>query len=192
MAFMKALMINNIYISHCEQDEDLAQELSRILWAVDLESFSSLSGKVDALSQAELISFGIRHSDCVVTILTEKGIKSPRVNQEIGLALGTGQLLIALMEKGQELPIMIPHLRPITFSKDNYEHAFGRLIYNLRQLTRLDWLRIKCPYCGEEMTQYITPEEEVEKSLLTGTDLRTMCSYCEKSISLNPNTSCMS
>ncbi|WP_406661483.1 toll/interleukin-1 receptor domain-containing protein [Methanolobus sp. ZRKC3] len=81
-------MINRVYISHCEQDESLAHELGRVLWAVNLESFSSLSKKAEALSQAELIKFGIRHSDCVIIILTREGVASPRVNQEVGLAVG--------------------------------------------------------------------------------------------------------
>jgi len=181
-------MITRAYISHCEQDERLAQELARALWAVNLESFSSLFKKAEALSQAELISFGIRHSDCVITILTREGVASPIVNQEIGLTVGTGQLIIPLVESGEELPVLIRHLQPISFSRDTYEDALGRLIYNIRQLTRLDWLKIKCPYCGEEMTQYITPEGEVEKALLAGTGLKTMCSYCEKTIFLNPRT----
>lgn len=181
-------MISRVYISHCEQDELLAQELARTLWAVNLESFSSLLKKAEALSQAELISFGIHHSDCVITVLTTEGLASPRVNQEIGLAVGTGQLIIPLIEQGEELPVLIRHLQPISFSRGAYEDALGKVIYNIRQLTRLDWLKIKCPYCGEEMTQYITPEVEVENALLAGTDLKTMCSYCEKIIFLSPRT----
>jgi hypothetical protein len=38
------------------------------------------------------------------------------------------------------------------------------------------------------MTQYITPEDEFENTLLAGTDLKTICSYCEKIIFLNPRT----
>ena len=181
-------MITRVYISHCEQDYFLAQELARTLWAVNLESFTPLSKKTEALSQAELMSFGIRHSDCVVVILTAEGIASPRVNQEIGMAVGAGQLIIPLVESGEMLPILIRHLNSIDFSIDTYDDALGKLIYNIRQLTRLDWLKIKCPYCGEEMTQYITPEDEVENALLAGTALKTMCSYCEKVIVLNPRT----
>ncbi|AKB55411.1 hypothetical protein MSBRM_2413 [Methanosarcina barkeri MS] len=89
---------------------------------------------------------------------------SPEVNQEIGLAIGADQLIIPLVETGVELPILIHHLQPIVFSPEAYEDALGKLIQNLRELTRLDWLKITCPYCGEEMTQYISPQEEVESS----------------------------
>jgi DNA-directed RNA polymerase subunit RPC12/RpoP len=83
---------------------------------------------------------------------------------------------------------LICHLQPIRFSPDAYQDALGKLIQNIRQLTKLDWLKIKCPYCGEEMTQYISPEEEVERALLSGKHLETKCSYCQKKIYLDPRT----
>ena len=91
-------MISKIYIAHCEQDEPLAQELARALWAVELESFSSLYRKARILSQGERIRFGIRQSDCFIPILTQKGAVSPEVNQEIGLAVGADQHIITLVE----------------------------------------------------------------------------------------------
>jgi ribosomal protein S27E len=181
-------MITKIYIAHCEKDEPLAQELTRALWTVELESFSSLYRKARILSLAERIRFGIRQSDCFIPILTQEGVKSPEVNQEIGLAIGADQFIIPLAETGIELPVLIRHLQPISFSPDAYEDALGKLIQNIRQLTRLDWLKIKCPYCGEEMTQYMSPEEEVEKAFLAGKHLETRCSYCQRNINLDPRT----
>ncbi|HET8686926.1 MAG TPA: toll/interleukin-1 receptor domain-containing protein [Methanosarcina sp.] len=181
-------MISRIYIAHGEQDEPLAQELARALWAVELESFSSLYRKARILSLGERIRFGIRQSDCFIPILTQEGARSPEVNQEIGLAVGADQLIIPLVEAGIELPILIHHLQSIVFSPEAYEDALGKLIQNLRELTRLDWLKIKCPYCGEEMTQYISPQEEIERALLAGTHLETRCSYCQKNIHLDPRT----
>lgn len=181
-------MISKIYISHCEQDEPLVQELARALWSVELESFSCLYRKIRIISLEERIRFGIRHSDCIIPILTFEGAKSQQVNQEIGLAVGLDQLIIPLVETGVELPILIHHLHPVVFSHEAYEDALGKLVQDLRQLTRLDWLKIKCPYCGEEMTQYISPEEEVERALLAGTHLETRCSYCQKKIFLDPRT----
>jgi TIR domain-containing protein len=181
-------MINRIYISHSEQDKGLAQELEDALWALNLESFSSSLKKTESLSEAELISFGIRHSDCMIVILSMDGLLSPKVNQEIGLAVGTDQLMIPLLEYGEKLPVLIGHLPAIRFYRNNYENALGVVIKDIRQLTKLEWLKIKCPHCGEEMTQYITPQEEVEKVIIEGSDLKTMCSYCENAFYLDPRS----
>jgi len=181
-------MISKIYIAHCEQDEPLAQELARTLWAVELESFSSLYRKARILPLGERIRFGIRQSDCFIPILTQEGVGSLEVNQEIGLAVGIDQLIIPLVEIGVKLPVLIHHLQPIVFFPEAYEDALGKLIQGIRELTKLDWLKIKCPYCGEEMTQYISPQEEVERALLAGTHLGTRYSYCQKNIHLDPRT----
>jgi hypothetical protein len=109
-------MITKIYIAHCEQDEPLAQELARALWAVELESFSSLYRKARILSLAERIRFGVRQSDCFIPIITQQGMTSPEVNQEIGFAVGTDQLIIPLLETGIELPVLLRHLQPIGFT----------------------------------------------------------------------------
>jgi phage FluMu protein Com len=43
--------------------------------------------------------------------------------------------------------------------QDTYTDALGYLLCTLRNLTNFEWLRIQCPHCGKEMTQYITPQE---------------------------------
>jgi len=182
-------MIDRIYISYTENDELLAQELAQALWAVNLESSSSMYSKVLYISMAQRIRFGISHSDCMIIILTRESALSPRVNQEIGLAASEcDKLVIVLAEKGVELPILVQDIKPILFSQDTYTDALGYLIYTLRNLTRFEWLRIQCPHCGEEMTQYITPQDEVDRSLMTGTQLNTMCNYCESELFLDPRT----
>jgi hypothetical protein len=65
-------MIDRIYISYTENDENLAQELAQALWAVDLESSSSIYNKVLNISMAQRIIFGISHSDCILSFLPEK------------------------------------------------------------------------------------------------------------------------
>jgi ribosomal protein S27E len=63
--------------------------------------------------------------------------------------------------------------------------AAGLLIKVLRELSRLEWLKVACPRCWEEMTQYLTPQEEVEEALAKGTFLETICSYCQNRIRLD-------
>ncbi len=182
-------MIDRIYISYTETDEPLAQELAQTLWAVNLESSSSMYNKVLHVSLGQRICYGISHSDCTIIVLTRKGALSPRVNQEIGLTVAGGSsLIIVLAEKGVKLPVLVEHLKPIMFTQDTFTDALGYLIYTLRSLTKFEWLRIKCPHCNEEMTQYMTPQEEVDRSLLAGTKLNTICNYCESKLFLDPRT----
>jgi len=51
------------------------------------------------------------------------------------------------------------------------------------------WLLLVArPKCGEEMTQYLMPQEEVEEALAKGAFLETICSYCQKGIGLGART----
>jgi len=157
-------MISKVYISHSPADEDMALQLARALWRVGLESYVALYNLSPAISLAERASFGLRNSECLVVLLTEKGSLSPEVCQEIGLARGLDLLIIPLQEEGAALPFLIDHLQPLHFQEERYADVVGLLIKTLRELSRLEWLKVACPKCGEEMTQYLTPQEEVEET----------------------------
>ncbi|HNX40456.1 MAG TPA: toll/interleukin-1 receptor domain-containing protein [Methanothrix sp.] len=181
-------MISQVYISHSRQDEELAMQLSRALWRVGLDSYSALYNLSPALSLAGRISFGLRNSECLVALITRKGATAPQLCQEIGLACGLDTLVIPLQEEGASLPVLIEHLRPIVFAEGGFADAVGRLIKTFRELSRLEWLKVACPKCGEEMTQYLTPQEEVDEALAGAGWLETVCSYCQNKIRLDART----
>lgn len=181
-------MINRVYISHSPANEDMALQLSCALWRVGLESYVALYNQSPAISQAERVSFGLRNSECLIALLTLEGSASPDVCQEIGFARSLDLLIIPLQEEGANLPFLIEHLRPIFFREERYADAIGLLIKTLRELSRLEWLKVTCPKCGEEMTQYLTPQEEVGDALAKGSFLETICSYCQNEILLDART----
>lgn len=181
-------MISRIYISHSPDDEDMAMQLSRSLFRVGLESDVALYNLFPAISQSERASFCIRNSDCLVALLTKEGSCCPEVCQEIGFARGLDMLIIPLLENGAILPFLIEHLRPFDFERVGFSIAIGSLIRTLRELSRLEWLKVTCPICGEEMTQYLTPQEDVNEALAKGKRLETICSYCQNHIRLDART----
>jgi len=181
-------MISKVYISHSPADEDMALQLAAALWRVGLESYVALYNMSPVISLAERVSFGLRNSECLVALLTIEGSSSSEVCQEIGLARGLDLLIIPLLEEGAKLPFLIDHLRPLLFREERYADAVGLLIKILRELSRLEWLKVACPKCGEEMTQYLTPQEDVEEALAKGTFLETICSYCQNKIQLDART----
>lgn len=179
-------MISRVYISHCREDEELALQLSRALWRVGLESYVSLYRFAPAVSLGERVSFGVRNSECLVALLTSEGSRSPTVCQEIGLARGLDLLIIPLLEDGAKPPFLVEHLHSLSFSREKYIDSIGLLIKTIRDLSRLEWLKVTCPSCAEEMTQYLSPQEEVDAALEKGSFLETICSYCQNKIRLDP------
>jgi len=181
-------MISRIYISHDPDDEDLALRLSLALERVGLESYSALYNQSPAIALADRVSFAIRNSECLVALVTQKGSRSPLLCQEIGLARGIDLLIIPLQEEGVQLPFLIDSLRPLSFRRESYADAIGILIKTIRELGRLEWLKVVCPRCGEEMTQYLTDQDEVDSALEGRIFLETICSYCQNAIQLDPRT----
>ena len=135
-----------------------------------------------------IVTYGIRNSECLVVLLSQDGQHSIIVGEEIGLAVGIGLLIIPLLEKGAILPFLLENLKPISFTKERFSDAIGALIKTVRELSKLEWLKIKCPECSEEMTQYLTLQEEVDSALESGSCLQTICTYCQTTISLDPRT----
>jgi len=181
-------MISRIYISHSKGDESLAMEVSAALNRIGLENFAAMYQLSPGISRAERVSFGIRNSDCLVALITREGSVSTTVNQEVGLAKGLDLLIIPLLEKGAKIPFLIGQSQPIEFIESSFRDAVGALVKTLRDLSRLEWLRITCPCCGEEMTQYLTIQDDVDESMRRGSCLETVCSYCQNRISLDPRT----
>jgi hypothetical protein len=177
-----------VYISHSRKDEELALALSRSLWRVGLESYVALYSRSPAISRSEKSAFGLRNSECITPLLTSDGCRSPDVCQEIGLAKGLDLLILPLLAEGEQLPFLIEHLQPLIFREERFSDAIGLLIKTIRDLSRLEWLKVTCPKCAEEMTQYLTPQEEVDAALEKGSCLETLCSYCQNEIKLDPRT----
>jgi len=123
-----------------------------------------------------------------VALVTHEGAASPELCQEIGLARGLDLLIIPLLAEGARLPFLIEHLRPLVFREEGFADAVGQLIRTLRELSRLEWLKVVCPKCGEEMTQYLTPQEEVDEALAGPGWLETVCSYCQNKVRLDART----
>jgi hypothetical protein len=181
-------MISKVYISHSEEDESLALELSSALWRVGLESYMAMYRVGRGISRSDRVSFAIRSSDCLVALLTTQGTLSRAVNQEVGLAKGIDHLVFPVLEEGSTLPFLIESASPIAFRRESYPDAIYQLIKTIRELSRLDWLKVSCPKCGEEMTQYLTPQDDVDHALQKGSCLETICTYCQNNISLDPRT----
>jgi len=114
----------------------------------------------------------LQDSKCFPALLTIEVSASSDVCQEIGIARSLDLFIIPLQAEDAKLSFLIE------LQVERYANAIGLLIKTLRELSRLEWLKVTCPKCGEEMTQYLTPQEEVEDALAKGSSLETICSYC--------------
>lgn len=97
-------MAYKVFISHSTRDQGLVMSLSNLLWKFGAE-VDVAEWYLTPAEQLDKKVFGqITNSDCVVVLLTQNGIRSNWVQQEIGYALNAGfgkdKPLIPLVEEG--------------------------------------------------------------------------------------------
>ena len=96
-------MAYQVFLSHAAADREAATELK-----TEIERFDVLVYMYEhdfqpgANLPAKLIA-AIHASDALVVLLTRQGGSRPAVNQEIGVAIGTGKLVVPLVEDGVDL-----------------------------------------------------------------------------------------
>lgn len=93
-------MAYKVFLSHSTRDQGLVVTLANMLSKFGIvvsvaEWYLSPGQRLDAKVFTEL-----RSSDCVVILLTQNGIRSNWVQQEVGYALREGKPIIPLVEKG--------------------------------------------------------------------------------------------
>lgn len=93
-------MAYNVFISHSTHDQGLVISLASLISKYGIgvfvaEWYLSPGERLD-----NKVFDQINNSDCVVVLLTHKGIRSNWVQQEVGYALNSQKPLIPLVEKG--------------------------------------------------------------------------------------------
>ncbi len=93
-------MTYKVFISHSTRDRGLVIALARLLTKFEVEVFVAEWYLTPGESLDEKVFVEINTADCVIALLTEHGVRSAWVQQEIGYALKTGKPIIPLVEKG--------------------------------------------------------------------------------------------
>lgn len=94
-------MAYKVFISHSTRDQGVVISLANLLSRFGIEVFVAEWYLTPGERLDKKVFKQIDSSDCVVVLLTQNGIRSNWVHQEIGYALKSeGRPLIALVEKG--------------------------------------------------------------------------------------------
>ncbi len=93
-------MAYRIFISHSTRDKGLVIALANLLAKSGIEVSVAEWYIRAGESLSEKVERQIAQSDSVVVFLTRDGLRSKWVQQEVGIAIGKGKLVIPLVEKG--------------------------------------------------------------------------------------------
>jgi hypothetical protein len=95
-------MAYKVFISHSTHDQGLVINLAKLLQGLGLEVsvaewYLSPGERLDAKIRRQ-----IKASDCFIVLLTRHGMRSPWVQQEIGIALEANKVIIPIVERGTD------------------------------------------------------------------------------------------
>jgi hypothetical protein len=90
----------SVFISHASHDREFADALKAEIQRFDVTAYMfEYDAQPGAQLPAKLIA-QIQNADALVVILSQNGLQSAAVNQEIGVARGAGKLVVPLVEHG--------------------------------------------------------------------------------------------
>lgn len=93
-------MVYTIFMSHSTRDRGLVITLANLLSTLEMTVFVAEWYLTPDEPLDEKVFTQIDEADCVVVLLTEHGMRSSWVQQEIAYALESGKPIIPLVEKG--------------------------------------------------------------------------------------------
>ena len=92
-------MAYKVFLSHSARDKNLVMALARLLEKFGIELFVADWVLSPGKRLDQKVLGAIRGSDCMVVLLTPNGLRSNWVQQEIGIALQAGKLVIPIVER---------------------------------------------------------------------------------------------
>lgn len=148
-----------VFLSHSEKDSDLTGKIERTLDRLHIHTFVYERYPKGGVNRFERIKEMIKEIPFFLVLLTNNGLQSQWVNQEIGYAVGIKKTPIPIIEidpttgKRLESHGFVELHDPILFNPKNPRRMMTELVYTLRSwLEESDgwsdsiWLTCKCGY----------------------------------------------
>ena len=129
-------MTYRVFLSHDSSDFGIVQDIIGNAQVIDVEVYAHEHDPQPGRSIAEKVREEIRRSNAVIAVLTEKGVYSNYVQQEMGYAQGRRKLVIPLVEAGVSKTrlAMLEGIEYILLDRKDPAHAMSRLTKRLEGL----------------------------------------------------------
>jgi hypothetical protein len=121
-------LVYKLFVSHSSLDTTLV-ELVRSLKLPGIELYFAEDDPRYGDPLPAKIEHEIDTSDALVVFLTKHGAESASVNQEVGYARKAHKRIIAVVEDGTKVGVLIQGVEIIRFSKDRIEDAIKLFVH---------------------------------------------------------------
>lgn len=113
----------SVFLSHSLSSEDRSTVdlINRQFAPFDIDCHVAERDWKFGESISTKLEAAIRRSDCLLALLTRGGAQSPYVNQEIGMAVGLGKLVLPIVEDGVDIKGFDPGVEWVPFDRSRPE-----------------------------------------------------------------------
>jgi len=95
-------MVRFVFLSHAEEDGNFAERVFDIIERMGIGCYIYERSREFGKDISEIIKRNIKGCRTLVVILTQNGVQSQVVNQEIGMAFALNKGIIPIVERGVE------------------------------------------------------------------------------------------
>jgi len=127
-------MIPSVFLSHAKEDGNFADRVCDILERMGISCFTYERFPEYGEYIPEIIKRNIKGCRTFVVLLTQNGVQSQVVNQEIGMAFALNKVIIPIVESGVETKGFVELRQRIDYDGNKQEGAISDLLYRLRVL----------------------------------------------------------
>jgi len=184
-------MAFDVFLSHDAKDTSVVERVWGILRRLKISTYMAERFSEHEYTP-ETLKKRIRECKCFVVFLTQEGIRSPRVNQEIGIAYAFDRLMVPVQEKRWRTKGAIELRKPVKYNPSNPEDMIHNLITRLRVLLSRDHkqtkgLTLACS-CGNELEVDLPSCENILSTIEKKMIYAVECPKCHSKIKYSPKT----
>ncbi|MCL0094865.1 toll/interleukin-1 receptor domain-containing protein [Dehalococcoidales bacterium] len=179
----------SIFLSYCEEDASLVHRIFYILSRLRLDPYAFKLFPEPGAFIHEIVLSRIKDSEYVIPFITQNGVQSQWVNQEIGAAHALRKYIIPVVEVGVEskgfVDLRLRHA--VQYQPIDPNQMIYSLIWRLCTLLKPKYLDAECPKCENTFIMKMPSFELWGDVISKGDQLQTECP-CGNTVILDPLT----
>ena len=187
-------MIPSVFLSHAEEDGIFAERVFDILERMGINCYIYELFPEYGEYIPEIIKKNIRHYKTFVVILTQNGVQSQVVNQEIGMAFALNKVIIPIVERDVETKGFVELRQRIDYDSTKQEAAISSLLYRMRVLYPIqNKLELYCmnKECENNLRRFsvvLPTQQEISDAIMRNLQFRYECPSCGHTNYIFPET----
>ena len=187
-------MMRFVFLSHAEEDSNFADRVFGILERMGIGCFIYERLPEYGNYIQEIIKRNIKGCRTFVVLLTQNGVQSQVVNQEIGMAFALNKVIIPIVERDVETKGFVELRQRIDYDSTKQEAAISSLLYRMRVLYPIqNKLELYCmnKECENNLRRFsvvLPTQQEISDAIMRNLQFRYECPSCGHTNYIFPET----